>query len=93
MNCIKFSFKYIIPQIYCEELYRKARTINYINGIEKVGLDVCYRDNPVISTVFCLKPINQIPYKNKKYHNKNTSNKNKQAEAEIRQKISVYQKI
>lgn len=34
-----------ICMLYCEP-YSKARAIELINGIEKIGLDVCYRDDP-----------------------------------------------
>lgn len=31
--------------LYCEP-YSKDRAKDLINGIEKIGLDVCYRDDP-----------------------------------------------
>ncbi|KAI9267296.1 hypothetical protein EDC94DRAFT_602833 [Helicostylum pulchrum] len=34
-----------ICMIYCEP-YSKARAIDLLNGIENIGLDVCYKDDP-----------------------------------------------
>lgn len=34
-----------IYMLYSEP-YSKARALDLINGIEKIGLDVCYRDDP-----------------------------------------------
>lgn len=49
--------------------------------------------DPAILIVLCVKSIDQNPYKNKRHHNESTANENKQAKAEIQQKISEYQKI
>jgi hypothetical protein len=78
--------------LYCEP-YSKACAIDFINGIEKIGLDVCYRDDPTMPIALCAKSIDQNPYKNKRYHNKSTTNENKQAEVEIQHKIGKYQKM
>ncbi|KAI9485247.1 MAG: hypothetical protein EXX96DRAFT_544497, partial [Benjaminiella poitrasii] len=56
-----------ICMLYCEP-YSKDRAKNLINGIEKIGLDVCYRDDPTMSIILCVKSIDQNPYRNKRYH-------------------------
>ncbi|KAI9245018.1 hypothetical protein EDC94DRAFT_530520 [Helicostylum pulchrum] len=62
-----------IRMIYCEP-YSKARAIDLLNGIENIGLDVCYKDDPTTPSLLCTKSIDQNPYKNKRYKNESTTN-------------------
>lgn len=44
--------------LYCEP-YSKALAKESLEGVEKVGLDICYRDNP---TEFFLHPSANFPH-------------------------------
>ena len=51
--------KKAIWMLYCEP-YSKACAIDLINGVEKIGLDVCYRNDP--TEPFLYPTVNFPPY-------------------------------
>ncbi|KAI8083669.1 hypothetical protein BDF21DRAFT_337328, partial [Thamnidium elegans] len=75
-----------ICMVYCEP-YIKARAVDFLSGIVKIGLDICYKDDPTMPIILCAKPIDQNPYKNRRYRNESTTNENDQAEVEIQHTI------
>lgn len=75
--------------LYCEP-YSKALAKELLEGVEKVGLDICYRDNPTDPLILSLRAIDQNPYKNKRYTNESETNEIKQAEVETELKIGKY---